>query len=228
MVKPSPDERAVERLRAYRRRRLQKSKSQWSVGEIATGVIGAMVVSYFSTQDLWQNVWLPFLGFVAGAAVWHWILHPAGRFIWTVPEQEHIDLWRDLDDQRTECAALQGEVSELRKQMTTTSKDPAVVNALLPQLKFAVHELANRVTSDDTWKTRMKSWERQTEDLLKGAGCTEAEIASFSDFTGVDLGRIGGPDDDAGLTTRRQRWVQFRIDALRRIINHHSDRQVFD
>jgi hypothetical protein len=123
------------------------------------------------------------------------------------------------------------ERDDARARLGGSRINPDIVNALLPRLRFAIHELSNpldKLKSDQhrAWKEAMQKWEHETKEVLAALGCLESEISSFWDFTSSDLQSFGPLHNDHTTSTRKQ-WVQFRIRALRRIINNYSDRSVF-
>ena len=119
-----------------------------------------------------------------------------------------------------------------RQLLAATGRNkPELVAALLPKYRYVIHELANRMkackTEDDhaKWKADMQAWERETKALLE-QHCEDAEVSSFWDFTRADLAAYGTLHKDAKINMRYQS-AQFRIAALRRIMNNYSERPVF-
>ena len=114
------------------------------------------------------------------------------------------------------------------RQLKSGKANPQIVEALLPKLQFAIHEIANRVKESDTreWKDRFRAWEHETKALLETLKCTPLEISSFWDYTHADLQALGTLYPANPKIDQRLRWAQFRIRALRRIINAYADAPV--
>lgn len=136
------------------------------------------------------------------------------------------------DEGKAERADLRSKSDEWMRIATDKRKSEQVVQQLLPALKIGVHALANRpqVSTNlafTNWLADITKWEGETRTLLETAGCLQSEVSSFWDYTVADLDRAFGKlHDDPSLNRHFQR-IQWRVNALRRIVNGYSDRPVF-
>lgn len=114
------DERTRHRQVAYRdKRRRTAWANPWSWGEIVSGGVSALILWEFSSPTTsWRDVWLPFLAVVGGILLWHFLIHPIGRYIWSVPEAEHYELQRSRDELVAEKTALESERDVLKGRLT--------------------------------------------------------------------------------------------------------------
>jgi hypothetical protein len=141
---------------------------------------------------------------------------------------ENLDNIAKIEKQRDDARA---EVSLLEESTAVKQADVAksrrIVEALLPRVEYAINELAYKNNSKhprDAWKVNMREWEHQTKMELEKLGCTPLEIHRFWAHTEADLATTAPGDLRPGFEfyAKRGQWVQFRINALRRIIDHHS------
>jgi hypothetical protein len=159
-------------------------------------------------------VFVAFVGLRLGRAAYHVHL-------------EDMESVRAIEKQRDE-AQTDAETLRLAASAKADSGDKAVIEALLPRLHYAVHELANRLPKHQrdrdgmaAWKAAMQKWEQDTKEIMESVGCTQLEISNFWNFTPTDLERYKGQARE-DFVNRRRAWVQFRIDALRSIIQARS------
>ncbi|HXT70945.1 MAG TPA: hypothetical protein VN700_14385 [Vicinamibacterales bacterium] len=189
------------------------------------------------STEAWVNVWGPAVGAVLGLLLFHYLLRPIGRYVWTAPESLHVAALIARDLVQSDLAAAQRERdaarSELAKQSASLeqvaisqSKAKAIAEALQPRLHHLTHHLANKVKSQgqkgDEWKTEMSTYEHEIKAEMEALNCSSRDINRFWDFTAADLAAIGvvRQDRDATWNERNQR-AQFRINALREIIDKY-------
>ena len=97
---------------AFRKRRLSKSwKSDgkstvgWFAETLFTAVVTLMVWRSFGADDPFTNIILPAISAAIAFVVWERLMRPLGRYVLTVPEQEHVDAWRTADEWKEKHAA---------------------------------------------------------------------------------------------------------------------------
>jgi hypothetical protein len=206
----------VEQWRiAYRARRRSKSwkserRSAGSIiSDIATGLVGGGIAyRLLGPGDLWTNVVVPGVGALIGVAANEYLLRPLWRFVWVVPEDEHIALKTDIgtveannDVYRRNIDALSAEVTELRTVLDRSKKNHALADGLTLKHKEGVTDILNRppktVSEIPQWRERAHQWQQEVEAIMYQHGCSVQEmnhvqtIGMFSVFPGLH------PDPDA-------------------------------
>jgi hypothetical protein len=128
-------------------------------------------------------------------------------------------------------AALAEAEAEATRQKQTNER---IVDALLECYRYGTHEVRNKLRPglrDEAlaaWITHRSMWEHSTKEKMQELGCSNAEVSSFWEYTAHDLAAVGVAfPDRVGPHNQLSQGVQFRLKALKRIINQRSGRDVF-
>src|SRR5262245_28222147 len=98
--------------REYRWRRSKTAwKVEWSwIWDIVVAGVITMLISLaiFRPQldGAWQNFALPLLIGISAVVIMHFVVRPIYRYIFTVPEQEHLDRLQDKAELNAKVRAL--------------------------------------------------------------------------------------------------------------------------
>ena len=74
------------------------------------------------------------------------------------------------------------------------------------------------------WKAEMTNWDRETKEIMQRIGCSPDEIDEVFGTSPADFQELGRHLHHDRLVLGRKQWVQYRIKALRRVIESHSER----
>jgi hypothetical protein len=101
------EQRQYQVLQAFRKRRWSKSLKQESrtrgdlIGECVVVAVGVVLTWLFSNDvKVWSDLILPGLGGLGALLVWEFIVRPCWHYIKTIPEQEHVAAWIEIDEQK--------------------------------------------------------------------------------------------------------------------------------
>jgi hypothetical protein len=150
-------------------------------------------------------------------------VHLAGLATISRVEVERDDARKERDQARADLAR-----SRASEEQTAVSQSnaKAIAEALQRRLQHVTHSLANKVKSTgpkgDEWKAQMVAYEHEIRAEMEGLGCPPHDIDRFWDFTAADLAALGivGSDRDP-IWNQRNQWAQFRINALRELIDKY-------
>jgi hypothetical protein len=209
MSNPTDEERDryIRAYQARRRAKCKRSERGW-IGDIGSGLVAGIVgLSVSSSDETLGKVLIGAASGLVGGAIWHYGVMRAIRFVWTVPEEEHVSQQlkiHELEEQIRESAVNKSLASQkILDHLATLHVEGVEIKARI---------LEQRKTWDEALGPVAKDWNAKVRD-------------SLTQNAGHLAGRFVVDDADHTLDARR-RWSQYmtlRLKGLQSVIDSIRD-----
>jgi hypothetical protein len=108
-------------------------------------VLGAVIASSIKPPADWADTWVPVVGAIIALLLWEFVFRPLRHYVWTFPEEAHLNQLADADSAKSEH---ERKIAKVNSKLETYRR---ANEGLLAQLERIKHGTPRLVCTNQKW-----------------------------------------------------------------------------